>query len=241
MPPYTQPKRDSVGKLLRYLRRSRLAVGDRLPPIRTLAGQLGIPSHAARDAVLQAQTIGVVQVRPRSGVFVQSVDFSSLVGAFERALPQAMTESDANLLDLLEARRVVEAEMVAAAAARRRLADLVPVKSALDAMYADPSDYAAYVRHNEDFHLRAAEIAGNKVLVVVLRHLLHLLRAVLVERQPGNWRDDGSMKREVDAREHEAIYAALLAGDPSAARAAVLVHLRDTTDSLVPAGRAGQG
>lgn len=211
-----------------------------MPSIKDLSAELGLPPHAVRDALLKAQTIGLVRVRPRSGAYVQSINFSPLVEAFSKTLPQTLVSCDSNLLDLLEARRWLEAELVGMAAARRRLADLIPIRNSLQAMYSDTADYHAYVRHNEEFHLGLAQIAGNQVLLIILRHLLELLQAVLVERQPVTWGDEYSKKREVDMQEHEAIYTAVLAGDAAAAKAAMLVHLRDTTESLLPTYKAKQ-
>ncbi|MBN9122658.1 MAG: FadR family transcriptional regulator [Planctomycetes bacterium] len=224
----------AVDRLIAYITANNYSTGDRLPSIKDLAVELELSPHAVRDALLEAQTVGLVRVQPRSGAYVQSVSFSPLVAAFTKMLPRSLTGDDNNLLDLLEARRMIEADLVEMAAARRRLADLVPVRNALQGMYADTADYDAYVRLNEEFHLGLARIAGNQVLLIILRHLLQLLRAVLVERQPANWRDEASAKRETDAREHEAVYSAVLASDPGAARTAMLVHLRDTTESLLP-------
>lgn len=228
----------TVGRIIDYIAANGLTAGERLPSIKALASTFGVGPHAVRDGLLHAQTIGLVRVHPRSGAYVQAVDYSRLVGAFGRTLPRALSEADANLLDLLDARRLIEAELVAVAAGRRRMADLVPLRDAVHQMYADVTDYDAYVVQNERFHTEIARIAGNQTLVVVLGQLLGLLRAVLVERQPKTWTDEASAKRRVDNQEHEAILAALVAGDPAAAKAAMLVHLRDTTESLVPpAGR----
>lgn len=224
----------ATSRLITYIADKKYSSGDRLPSIKHLATELGLTAHAVRDALLEAQTLGLVRVQPRSGAYVQSVSFSPLVAAFAKALPRSLTGDD-NLLDLLEARRLIEADLVGIAASRRRLADLVPLRAALQEMYSPDTDYETYVRLNTEFHLGLARIAGNQVLLIVLRHLLQLLRAVLVERQPSDWQREASTKRETDAREHEAIYAAVLAGDPAAARSAMLVHLRDTTESLLPA------
>ncbi|OWK44999.1 FadR/GntR family transcriptional regulator [Fimbriiglobus ruber] len=223
-----------VARLIEYISSRKLAVGERLPPIKELAKEFGVQPHAVRDSVLQAQTMGLLHVRPRSGVYVRSVNFTSLVGAFSRMLPVELVERDASLLDVLEARRLIESELAGVAAARRRLTDLVPVRDALQQMYTDVADYERYVQCNEDFHLRIAGIAGNQVLLIVLRQLTSLMRGVLLEHRPANWQDVRSAKREIDVREHEAIYNALLAGDAPAARAAMQTHLRDTTESLVP-------
>lgn len=223
-----------VDRIIRYITRNNYKVGDRLPAIKELSTEFGLAPHVVRDALLHAQTIGVVEVRPRSGAYVQSLDFSALVAAFTKALPSSLPEADVNLLDLLEARRVIEVELLGMSATRRRHADLVAVRRSLQGMYADNTDYAGYVRHNEAFHLGAAAIGGNQILLAVLRRLMELLRSVLFDHQPATWSAESSGKRRADMEEHEAIYAALLAGDPVAARAAVLVHLRDTTESLVP-------
>jgi GntR family transcriptional repressor for pyruvate dehydrogenase complex len=179
--------------------------------------------------------MGLVRVQPRSGCYVQSVNFAPLVEVFAQALPRALSQQDRNLFDLLEARRLIEVELAGMAAARRRLADLVPLRQALQAMYESPEDYGIYMTHNEAFHQGIALIAGNEVLRSVLQCLLVLLRPILGERKPNTWQDEGSEKRGRDAREHEAIFQALLAGDPAAARAAMAVHLQDTTDSLLSA------
>lgn len=223
----------ALNVLIDYISSRGLAAGQRLPPIKDLAGELRLAPHSVRDVLLQAQTLGLVRVQPRSGCYVQSVNFAPLVEVFARSLPRALAQQDRNLFDLLEARRLIEVELAALAARRRRMADLVPLRTALHAMY-DTPDYAAYMAANEDFHVGIARIGGNAVLQAVVQSLLTLLRPTLGAHQPRNWRDEGSVKRQRDAREHEAVFQALLAGDGAAARAAMTEHLRDTTESLLP-------
>lgn len=223
-----------VERLIGYISNQKLAVGERLPPIKELAKTFGVQPHAVRDAILRAQSIGLLCVRPRSGVYVQSINLSSPANPFLQAQPVSRGDKDANLLDVLEARRLIESELAGVAAARRRLTDLVPVRDALQQMYTDTADYERYIRHNEDFHLQIAAIAGNQVLQNMLRQLLGMMREVLLQHQPANWHEVRSAKRETDIREHEAVYHAILAGDPAGARAAMQTHLRDTTESLIP-------
>jgi DNA-binding FadR family transcriptional regulator len=230
-----------MDRLVNYINRRGLAAGHRLPPIKELAGELHLRPHALRDVLLKAQTMGLVRVQPRSGCYIQSVNFEPLVEVFSQSLPRTLTQQDRNLFDLLEARRLIEVEVVALAAARRRLADLVPLRQALQAMYEAPEDYGQYMTHNEAFHLGIAKIVGNEVLLAVLQCLLVLLRPVLGARKPETWQEERSQKRGQDAREHEAVFQALLASDPAAARLAMANHLQDTTESLLSnPGRAGR-
>lgn len=225
----------TVERLIGYISHKGYRVGERLPSIKELANEFDLGPHAVRDALLQAQMIGLVKVQPRSGAYVQSLNFSSHVDTVVRGLPQTLPAGDdASLLDVLEARRLIESELASIAAGRRRMADLVPIRDAIQEMYRNIEKYDEYVKQNEVFHLKVAELAGNKLLVATLKQLMGLLRAVLVERQPQNWNDVDSQKRAVDMAEHEAIFAALVAGDAAAAKSAMLVHLRDTTDSLIP-------
>jgi DNA-binding GntR family transcriptional regulator len=63
---------------------------------------------------------------------------------------------------------------------RRANAELAePLRDALRAMYEVPRDYQPYITHNEAFHLGIARIAGNEVLLIMLRCLLVLLRPTL--------------------------------------------------------------
>ena len=229
-----RPKGEAIRQLIDYIAQRKLREGHRLPSIKELAGEMHVAPHAVRDTLLQAQTMGLVRVRPRSGSYVQSVNFAPLVEVFAQSLPRALTQEDRNLFDLLEARRLIEVELAGLAAARRRLGDLVPLRDALRVMYANPRDYETYMTHNEAFHLGIARIAGNEVLLTVVQSLLALLRPTLGGRQPVTWKDRGSVKRRRDASEHEAIFEALLAGDAAAARAAMAAHLQDTTESLIP-------
>jgi DNA-binding FadR family transcriptional regulator len=73
------PDSKVVRRLIEYIRSRRLMVGDRLPAIRRLAKMIEMSPRAVRDGLMQAQTMGLVTIRPRSGAFVQSVSYASLV------------------------------------------------------------------------------------------------------------------------------------------------------------------
>jgi GntR family transcriptional repressor for pyruvate dehydrogenase complex len=224
----------AISQLIEYISSRKLREGHRLPSIKELASEWRVAPHAVRDALLQAQTMGLVRVQPRSGSYVRKVNFGPLVEVFSRSLPRTLTQEDRNLFDLLEARRMIEVELAGLAAGRRRLADLVPLRDALGSMYEDSDDYESYMTHNEAFHLGMARIAGNDVLVTMLRCLLSLLRPTLGDRKPTTWKEKGSEKRRRDSAEHEAIFQAVLAGDAGVVRAAMRAHLQDTTESLIP-------
>jgi len=207
-----------VRRLLEHIQSAGLRVGDRLPSIRELAAQLGVGTNVARTGMVQAQAMGLVRIHPRSGAFIQSLDFAPLVTALENTLTAALSQKDNNLFHLIDVRELLEVEAVGQAAKRRRLEDLLPLRQALESMQQD-SDRGPYVESDIRFHLTIAEIAGNPVLLTILRALLGLLRpcfrSVLLQ---------GKTKARSESS-HRKIYAALLEGHVEAAQSAMREHL----------------
>ena len=198
-----------------------LVTGDRLPSIRQLSATLGLGPNVVRDALLRAQTMGLVRIHPRSGAFVQSVDLSSLVSALDDTVETTLMQGDSSIVHLIEARHLIEVDLAGKAAARRRTEDMLPLRLALDAMDRNADDRPAFVESDESFHLGIAGIAGNPALTSVLRALLVLLRPHRMSLIP----TAENMRRT--ERLHEEIYCSVRDGDADAARAAMSAHLTD--------------
>jgi GntR family transcriptional repressor for pyruvate dehydrogenase complex len=211
-----------------------LTSGDRLPSIRELADRLAVKPSAVRDAVLKAESLGLVRVLPRAGVFLRASSpgaraEASAEALFSAALRPGLLSDDHNVLHLLDARRLVEIELVGRAAANRRLEDLLPIRRALDAMLQCPQEDTRcdYVRFDVHFHLEISRLGGNQVLLAVLRSLLELLVPHL------NQIHESKQSRRRTDRSHIVIYEALVAGDADRARKEMHAHLSLAYDSLL--------
>jgi DNA-binding FadR family transcriptional regulator len=214
-----------VQTILTLIREQGLKPGDRLPAIRELAASLEVPPTLVRDALLRAQTVGLVRIVPRGGAFVESLGYAPLVDAFVQTLQPALLQRDHNLLHLIEARNLIEIELVGRAAERRRLEDLYPVRGALDAMVriTEVDRLAEYVAQDVRFHHEIGRLAGNPVLSTFHEALLGLLRSYLTQQA---WTAE---RHERTTRAHAAVYEALVAADAEAARAAMREHLSLST------------
>ncbi len=215
--------------LIDFIRTEGLSAGDRLPSIRELAGRWKVGVTTVRDAVKRGEAMGLLRVHPRSGIFVQEFDYGTLVDAFEQTCETALLQVDHSIAHLLEARRAVESEIVAKAAVRRRIGDLLPVRHALEAMRRiDASEKKAeYIGWDVRFHVEIARIADNPVLFTMLKTFLELLRPYLISAPLSV---EG--KRQGDAS-HQRIYEALLAGDEAAIRDEIRQHIDLVFDYLV--------
>ena len=72
--PFAFKENKNVHNLLSYISRKELSVGDRLPPERELAEQLGVGRNSLREALKVLEAMGVVEIRHGSGIFLRKED-----------------------------------------------------------------------------------------------------------------------------------------------------------------------
>ena len=235
--------------IVRLTGEMRLSPGGQLPSVRTLADKLAAKPTLIRDALLYAQAHGAVRVVPRVGAFLETTSSAAraltgdLIEAVPRAIHAAARAGDENVLHLLDARRVIEVELVGRAAERRRIEDLLPVRRALEAIFQLPTDAprSQYVERDIRFHVAIGRLAGNDLLARMQETLMELLRPYLAE-VPSSLE-----RRSVADRSHAAVYTALVEGNSQRARCEMLDHLNLAYDALLgelrqlPGGIAPEG
>jgi DNA-binding FadR family transcriptional regulator len=209
-----EANRNVVQELVDYVRRQGLSRGDRLPSIRQLADSLDLGRNVVRDALMQAQTLGLVKIEPRLGIFVQNPE---IVAPADGA---AFLESEEqNVFHLIDARLLVEVELVGLATQAQRPEDLLPLRQALDVVLQCQGDRRTFIEADEAFHLSIARVAGNPVLRSFLRSLFIQLRpakmGVLLTPQD----------RQQTDQEHIDLFRSILERDADRARTALRTHL----------------
>jgi DNA-binding FadR family transcriptional regulator len=196
---------------IRQTLEGRFAVGDRLPSERDLAQQYGVSRPTIREAIIALEVDGLVEVRTNSGVYVTALQ------------PQggAPTEADVGPFELLEARRIFEAEICALAAKLideeqiARLRELVADMESDDLLRAEAAD--------REFHLEIARATQNSAMENTVSMLWDARErsrqyALLTEKA----RTAGVAPR---VSEHRRIVKALASGNADAARDAMRDHL----------------
>ena len=209
---------DQVAKALTIeIRSGRLAPGDRLPTEAVLALQFAVSRTVVREAVSRLKSLGLVDSRQGSGVFVRAAGFSPL------NFDAANAVSKGAVVQMVEVRRALEAEVAALAALRRRAADLKRIRQAVRALARAVAAGGDGVEEDVSFHRAIAEAAGNPFLIDTLEYLGQFLRgATRVTRANEARRDD--FARQVQD-EHQAIVLAIEAADPLLARHAAARHM----------------
>ncbi|MFV0128955.1 FadR/GntR family transcriptional regulator [Streptomyces sp. HMX112] len=184
------------------------AVGDRIPTEHDLAGQLGVGRNTVREAVRVLVHAGLLESRQGNGTFVRSTADPAAVLRGVRA---------AGALDVLELRIALEAEAARLAAVRRDTHDLLRLRAALTTLREEGDrDADADIA----FHRAVVEATHNAAFTEVYRFFSVQVHESLVDSL-----GDHAMPA-IDLAAHEALVAAVEAGDPDAAANAVRELLR---------------
>lgn len=201
------------------IRSGRLAVGSKLPTEAALVMQFSVSRTVVREAVSQLKSLGLVDSRQGSGVFVKEPGFSPLNFDVSAALSQQA------VVQMVEVRRALETEVAGLAAERRSAAQVAQIREAIARLDAAVEAGADGVAEDVQFHRAIADAANNPFLIATLDYLSQfLVGATRVTRANEARRDD--FTRQV-GDEHLAILRAIEAGDVLAARQAASLHMQN--------------
>ena len=207
--------RQIAEQIARLIERGEYTPGDRLPPERDLAKQLGVSRPSVREALIALEVEGYVEVRIGSGVYV--------VERTARAQPAATLAEDSGPFELMEARRLIEAECAGLAAKHATRAQVRAMEEALDEMGAQRARGMMPLEADRMFHLRIAEASGNSALVLVVETLWDQRTGPLFLRLEHHY--DTPALWDAALREHREVVAAIARHDAGAARAAMRRHM----------------
>lgn len=213
-----------AGALAAEIRAGRPAAGEKIPTEAVLVEQFAVSRTVVREAVSRLKSLGVVESRQGSGVFVRQAAFAPLnFDARSAASMQAV-------IQMVEVRRALEAEVAALAAVRRSAGQLKGIRQAMAAL--DEAVRAGGDGADEDvnYHRAIADAAHNPFLIGTLDYLRQFLRGVTrVTRANEARRID--FARQV-RNEHEAITRAIEKGDALQARRAATRHMDNAIDRI---------
>ncbi len=188
----------------------RLPPGTPLPEDR-LAGAFGYSRSVIRQALQLAAHDRLVEQRPNHTAAVARP-------AFEEAR------------DVFAARMMLEVPLVAEAARRVDGRDLTRLNDNLAAerIAIEAGDRHQQLRLSGEFHRLIAALAGNRVMVRFVGHLVSRSALILALYEPAG-------QPSCSAADHAALLAAIAANDPEAAEAHMSRHLEHLAASLTPA------
>ncbi|KIZ46790.1 hypothetical protein OO17_06180 [Rhodopseudomonas palustris] len=157
--------------MLAFIAQHQLTEGDKLPPERELAAELGVSRRALRHLLTRMELEGHIWRGRRNGTFLgrRTIGPVSIDQRIIRGSPASV----------LETRLVVEPSMTAIAAVKGSEADLVAIETCMRRT-TEVKDDEEWIKWDGAFHLAIAKATRNDVLV-------NLVLAFNEARSSGDW------------------------------------------------------
>ncbi|MDG5493925.1 FadR/GntR family transcriptional regulator [Niveispirillum sp. BGYR6] len=220
MPSGDRLYQDLARRLITELASGRYAVGSRLPAERELSLQYNVSRPTVREAMIALEVQGFVEVRVGSGAYVKRLPGKN-----------DMTGFNISAFELSEARLLFEGEAAALAATQIRDDELADLARLIGEIQRENNNPSGTEKADRAFHVAIARATRNSAILETVERLWELRslspESALLHQKARS----ANIKPVVD--EHAAIYDALCAHDPAAARTAMRAHLTAVLDSLL--------
>jgi GntR family transcriptional repressor for pyruvate dehydrogenase complex len=196
--------------------------GDALPSERDLAQQLAVSRNVLRESLGILGQRGLISSRQGAGTFVSVPSGEQAREAMQLLLEMRRVD----LVELCDARLLIEPELAARAAERASTSQLGQLRTAYAALAVAREDPETHVQADIAFHSIIAELSGHTVLKALVDAVREpVTRGMIVGTARPLAIDDSD-------EQHEAILTAILAGDATGARAAMTTHLHYVRETL---------
>ena len=217
---------DLTAKLLARFRElitsGEIRPGERLPPERQLAQRLGASRSSLRPTMKVLESVGAISQRVGDGSYL-SADGSNII---DLPLSLLILLDGVSLIELFEARLMIEPELAARAAECASSEDLEAMRRTLPAMETDP------VNADIAFHEAVCKATRNRVCYRMFGAIHRAFREGMVVTS------DLAPDKAIEF--HKLIYSAIHLRNPEEARKTMTEHLTHARRVLMQACLDGQ-
>lgn len=206
-----------VARLREMIHQGDLQPGDRLPPERDLAKQLGVSRPTLRAGIRSLAAVGVLKSKQGAGTFVVEAAASPALDSNPlRLLASLHGFSSA---EMFEARLLLEMAITGLAAERATSEHLAALAEELAEMFATLDEPEEYLVHDMRFHQIIAAASGNRIITA----LMNMVASILFDVRSKTVHRAHDLKESADM--HRQIFRSIREGNIEAARNAMRDHL----------------
>jgi len=191
--------------------------GDKLPSERALAVSLGVSRTALREAVRTLSLMNLLTVKHGGGTYIADI----CPGSFMKPLSPMLSMGNINVLELIEARRIIEPEAAALCALRASDEELSEIGAMVEKMASTVKDLKKFNDLDLGFHIALAVGSHNSVLTATLEAIRDALFQQVQEVQEL----PGAAERAL--KYHTKLAEAVLNRNDKMAAKNMLEHLND--------------
>lgn len=214
-------------QLIGLIKTGTLKPGDALPTEREMARSLGVSAPPLREGLKVLETLGFVEIQPRSKIVVKSLAASALHDPISRSI-----NGDLNMvIQLLEVRKILESWAAAKASQLATDDHIAALEKACQEMEADFENNRLGVDADASFHLGIYNAAQNTILSHIGFTLFDLLwRSQKLIRET-MFLEEENRRRLL--QQHSQILQAIKDRDSNKAAEAIAAHLDFAAKKIV--------
>lgn len=198
-------------------------LSDRLPPERELCETLNVSRHALRNALLEMEKSGLIWRHVGRGTFVGPRPILNLEDVL--FLRDLVTPEQ-----VVSVRFSIEPELARLAAQHANASDLERMALCADRCR-ESEDWRTYEAWDNNLHHAIARAARNQLFLYFFETLNSVRRSIVWGQPRETLKPKTGYK---SFREHDAIVAAITAGDGDYAARAMTIHLESVYARLLP-------
>ena len=203
-------KETCVQAILSKILTGELKPGDKLPPERELAENMGVSRSSVNHGIVELEAMGFLTVEPRRGTIVNDYRSHPTPQSLDAVMRYSSVEMDRALFsDLMNTRLLIESECARLACRNIYPSTLEKMQRMADELAAEPEDPTEILYQ---FHYRLVQASGNTIYSMIYRGFETVLRNLI--------RQHYSMRAEdirESARLHQALLDAIRAADETLA------------------------
>ena len=191
--------------------------GDKLPSQKELANRYEVSLIVIREALIKLSAVGIISFHQGKGTYLNK----SEAGSFAQSeFSSLIFHNINNLLEIVEARQLIESETSSLAAQRRTNNNLIEIEKTIDGMKRSLNDNENFARWDVDFHIAVAAASKNQALQKMTTLLIDSYRSEISKF----FQVPGVIERILT--EHESIYYQILNRNSKKASLIMRNHLK---------------
>jgi GntR family transcriptional repressor for pyruvate dehydrogenase complex len=202
-----------------------LKPGYRLPSERAMAAKFKVSRAVIREAIRILCERGLLEARPKSGVYVKELDGKGASAQIGRLLKQQVHAFE----ELGEVRFTLEVDIAGLAATRATFEEIETLEKIVARMEERAQDSALFSENDLLFHTTLARATHNRLFLVLMEPIQDLLMSYRVH----SYRRHREPTIAAALHHHRRILETIKSRDPEAARQAMREHLLEAQSIMV--------
>lgn len=213
-----------------YITSKHLKPGDPLPPEAQLAADLGISRGPVREAVRSLESLGIVEIRHGTGIFVRGFNLDSILDL----LTYSLTFDPSKIAEILQIRKWLETAAIGDVCERITANDIASIEQVLGQWDKRIAADEPTAEEDRAFHCSLYRVIGNESLIALIDIFWVVYHNVNVSRITKD------LQPSTTIQDHRDILDAVRLRDASQARQRIQDHFRGIEERMAIAGTLPQ-